>query len=270
MNLDADALEKLRQLCVAGCELTELKPDADIDAGVYYVLNPITGEHERHIAERHINCLGSTLNDFAALVQREVSERGVQAIVFVDQWIVGLLDTGKEGRRLDKITLMLTISEAFAIFQKHSQAYEHNAFVRLLRTVLGRGVQPEFLQAIRSIKIQKNTAGGSRIETGLQAVSAEVRREIEAAGGGAIPESVEFEVPVYEELANLPEVWRAIACVLEVDLEEATFELIPKAGEVAAAKRSVDEWIRDQLQHRLQNEAVLVVCGGPARLIEDR
>jgi hypothetical protein len=169
-----------------------------------------------------------------------------------------------EHERRERIAFALTTTTAFetlAICEKSRVGKEQKRFVSMLRIDLNGCVDDILISQFKSIRFEKSSEGESQVSNSNKAVSTKVKMSL-AAGGKEIPDSIDTNVCVYEEF---PEIESTVRCAVETNIEEATFTLIPLAGELHAAsvetRRRIADTLRKQFQETGIAEVVAVHCG---------
>ena len=159
----------------------------------------------------------------------------------------------------DRVWMNLPMAHAFAklaILGGQRTPMGQRAFIDLVRIDLAGCYKPDDLATFRAIKFADSKSGDSTVEQGRASYGVSVKKEL--TGATAIPEEITLEIPVYEDLAELK---LPVVCAVSVDLDHATFALIPLAGELSKAQRDVDEDIAGQLRALLPQHTV--VLGSP-------
>lgn len=132
--------------------------------------------------------------------------------------------------------------------------------VRALRTTFAGCVgDAGFLPAVSKVKFTTGTTVESEVGHGKASLGKSIMGEV--TGTGAIPETVEFFVPVY---AN-PDVSFPvkIVCAVEADAAEAKFRVTPLPGQLELAMEMTHVRIRERLDSLLGDSKVPIYRGSP-------
>lgn len=256
----ADAIEKLSEQAVAasGVEIIESLPGEPDD--VYAVYNGATGSFERRTAECPRHYCTRDIADFIALVTREfqhAKEAGAPGVVFCgDGKIEALID---DFDRRERVWMRLPFTAEWNCLERLSGRREkltQRALIDLLRVELPAAHDPDFLEFVRSLKIEHAADGRSEIRPGKESVSSSVRQAVQS-DGRPFPDGVTLHIPVYD-LPAIDSPRQRIECYFNVDTTDASFVLIPVAGTMAAALREVDSDIQARLIDALGDYTVVI------------
>lgn len=235
-------------------------------ADVYFLKNP-DGSFTRMMAEpKPRRYAAARLDDFVMLIKGlvgagrhpkaeqilqpgEVAEPCVEytqgpALVMVgEKGVTALLN---EHERRERINFYLTTTMAFDTLVKlegNRRPKLQPEFVSMLRIDLNECVEDTLVAQFKSIRFERNSEGESQISNSNKAVSTKVRMSL-VAGDKDIPDSIDVHVCVYEEF---PEIEMTVKCAVEANIEEATFTMIPLAGELHQAGVETRRRILDTL-----------------------
>lgn len=213
---------------------------------------------KRPVAERILEAAA----DAGAKIEPCVEYTAGPTLIMVGQSAVTALIN--EHHRRERVTFPLTMTSAFKTLLKAEQARDAKTqrdFVSLLRVDLNDCVPKDIVNTFRSLKFQINTEGESSITNSNKAVSKSVQMKL-VGGGQEIPDEISVEVAVYEEF---PESKSTVRCAVETCIEEATFTLIPLAGELSRVNREERTTIARALGISLEQEIadgwVMIHCG---------
>jgi hypothetical protein len=244
------------------------KPSGEPDH-VYYLRAPDGSAYFRQEVQPKARAYSAaTVDDFVALVKEmqevvtlQTDTPGPTLIMVGVGGVQALLD---ERHRLERIRFPLTQT---ASFKKLLEADEERApknqqeFVSLLRVDLNECVDKTIVETFRNLKFAKNSEGESQISNSNKAISTKVQMSL-AAGNKPIPDEIDARVVVYEEFPNLV---MAVRCAVETCIEDATFTLIPLAGELSKASTETRHLIEQRIRELMKAEdaagTVLIHCG---------
>lgn len=231
------------------------------EADDVYLLQKPDGTVERRIAEpAPRNYQLFTLYDLAVAI-REIPARD-RRVVFVGRSQVSV-SLDEAGARREWLRMRLPLSHEYKAL-KNCEALRtplgQRAFVSMLRIDLAACVPADFVDVFRGLKCESKQTASSEVRPSRESLGREVLTEVKA-GGKDLPEEVQVRVCVYRDLTD-PEFHRVVRCVVQTDLQEMTFALIPVAGELERAQRETDELIRGQIEDTATAD-VLVLCGNP-------
>ncbi len=256
-----EALERLHSLSVAatGVDIIDLARAGE-QPGTYATYVRATGAFERRVAEprnrAHKVYSLAQLSDAVRLCRTDATP----ARVWVGKSSVqAVLDDA--GRRINTVTFALTESMQFKTLAEFGQPQGQSAFLRTLRVNLaGCCLNGNFESLVSKIRISTAADGERAIKTGMESVSKSVKSEM-FSGGEELPTYVEFQVPVYDELAQYTE---TIRCLFDVDIAEGKFALVPLAGQVHEARRATaDKSAADLRKQLVGQDGVEVLIGEP-------
>lgn len=151
----------------------------------------------------------------------------------------------------DIFTRILTLAKLGPQSQKQ--------FVRLLRVELAGTLQPGILlNQVRKIKFDNGTVTSGHLARDRESLGREINSRVES--DGEIPETVTLEVPVYKSLGE--RCTYSLACAVEVDPGNMTFQLIPLPDEIERVQQLAVESIGERL-HAGLDKAVPAYYGRP-------
>lgn len=278
--MQKDAIELIQQTALKA-RPRWFRPDCE-PPGVYYLDDPDGTRSRLVVAERHpIAYRALTMADFAALVRRyrkapppkiRVGENGYEAAEPVlertngptlamvgTQEIVAVLDENSPG---DRVRFAMTWTQPFATLKKSDErrlSLPQADFINLLRIDLAGAVDAGVIGAFRLLKFQKSAASESQVNQSNKAISSAVKMDL-AAGGGAIPDEIVCGFAVYEEF---PQFGVSVKCAVCTNIDEASFTLIPLAGELNRAEVMTRVAIAGELVALLDGSGAEVFCGMP-------
>ena len=222
---------------------------------IYYLLDK-DGEFRRHTADPLArNYSASRIEDFIELAKDQATSNGL-VMVGVSA-VVCLLD---EATRRERVSFKLTKTKAFLTLEKceaHRRPMAQSGFVSMLRVDLNGTVGPEVVGTFRQIKFEKNQSHESEVTNTNRGISSKITMKL-AAGGRDIPDSLSVKVALFEEF---PDLLFGIDCAIETNIEEASFVLIPLAGELSTATRSTQHEIAQRIRDGLKESSISVYCG---------
>lgn len=203
-----------------------------------------------------------TMQSFIELVKKYMTP---QTIILVDDSAVQAV-LNADTYRDDVIVWPLTYTPQYAALRRmdaatqHDEpdAWQHGAFIRMLRNTFPDAVDPGVLTILRTFAYSQRTAGQSQISQAGDSMGRQVDRAVTSEAG--VPDVVNFTVAVFNEALYLDV---TIPCFLSVEFTdgEPEFELCPEAGRVQEFKNEVLERIGNQLRSTLPD--LLVVAGRP-------
>lgn len=272
----ADGLEKLKQLIEEGQAVEIITPPAEADdlygvriAGYDRIEWRKAAPHPRHYTVDGID-------DFIDVIRRErvdeskpvpIDSGGSPTIkptlIFSSRGsIFAYLDDDHDMRR-ETVTCTLPHSHAWrelADLAAQRRQMRQRDFLRFLRIELTSSVVPiEFINRVKSMKFSTGAAASANLGGGDESITTEVRRQA-YAGGQPLPDEDDIVLTprVYEQGDEAAGEEFDILCKCVVDLEPATFTLIPLPGQLEAAQRQADEQINAVIGAALGPEAVIV------------
>jgi len=167
-----------------------------------------------------------------------------------------------EATRRDLILLNLTYSDAFkGITNGMLTNIEQKPLVRVLRTLFSTGVTPDtFLSAVRNLKFTSNAEGQSEVQHGKESLGRNVLKKV--SGATDIAEEITLSGQVFEEVDFTGGLFH-IKMVVDIDVEEGRFSLIPIAGQVYNALADADQAVAREIRYGLGelSNKVTVICG---------
>lgn len=258
----AEAIERIRQLSRDALTPQTLYPGVE-PKHVYYLYDPHTGTLERRWAEPHPRAHRlHTLDSFIEAVQNYGAER---VAVFCGRGdLVAVLDDG--GDRRDMVRMELRKAEQFLTLERlrdeHDEMTQREFVSRLRVDLAGALVDPLIVNTFRHLKFSKLDDGQHKLDHGKEALSREIHQEM-VADGVPIPEELWCALCVYRDLVEpADDLRKTVRCAIELNLLDASFTLIPLAGELETAERETDEWIAGRLRREL-DEKCEIFCGAP-------
>lgn len=134
--------------------------------------------------------------------------------------------------------------------------------VWLLRSTLaGCCTHPQFPTMVRKLRVKNNEDGERSLGVGRESIGASVVKEM-AGIDGDLPETVEFVVPVYEEVWHDTQAGKRHAETIElavnVDLQNMAFVFRPTGSSVRDALMNARRQALVQLREKLQGVAVVI------------
>jgi len=158
----------------------------------------------------------------------------------------------QSGDRRDRVTLALQRSDSFKALETLGKAGQVNQRTLLdyLRTQINCAHTPDLLPLVKRLKFSASTAGDSTVGNGRESMGKRVEAEVAGLDGGSMPEVVEFDVPVYDDLFDEQGyvVKKRIECSFDVNTLEQSFAVKPRAGEIEKALRELDQYLIDQIK----------------------
>jgi hypothetical protein len=210
------------------------------------------------MAEKLVN---DHANGVATPLPRVEYTLGPTLVLVGEKQIVALLN---EHHRRERLHFELTKSKAFKTLtecEESRDAAAQKEFLSMLRIDLNGAVEATVINLFKQIKFEKSSEGESSISNSSKAVSNKVKMSL-AAGGQEIPDEITAKLAVYEEF---PEIVLPVRCAVETNIEEATFTLIPLAGELNEASVETQAAIEVRITNGLMELAeagdLLVHCG---------
>lgn len=244
--------EALRYLVRLG---QDAKPDVvKVDCEprhVYYLRRP-DGTLEQREAESFDN---HTAGDLDTLVARVAKQRG-------EIWVGGESVVGRYGPGLrSKVMYPIPLSSPLAALGRSAWLYQTD-FVRQLRTVfagcLANG--DAVLSVFRKMRFANGTVVSSEVGHGKASLGKEIASEV--TGAAAIPETLQFELPVYSD-PNLRTIRAYVNCAVDIDPVNARFLLIPLAHDLGDAYRRGQQEILSLVRDCLDLKDTPVYLGTP-------
>lgn len=169
-----------------------------------------------------------------------------------------------ESKRRDKIVLSLTYSPPFkSLTDGTLRSTDQRTLVRTLRTLFNGNVTPDtFLSNARNLKFTQNAEGDSDIQHGKESLGKAVLKKV--TGATDIAEEITLSGQVFEEVDFTGGIFKVLM-VVDINVEDCVFTLIPIAGEVFRAKQEADEAVAREIREALKDsglgDKIAVVCG---------
>jgi len=208
-----------------------------------------------------------TLESLLGMLKRELNGVDLtinQPTIYVGRdGVVALLSAAN---RRERFTLPLPQSREYHTLKNLAEgraAMKHRDFVNLLRIDLAGCVEPDVIKLFSEIKVAANGENESAIRVGKESIG---RRATAAAlgAGHELPEDITVTLAIYRDL-TMPKYQVPVVCALVTDLQEMTFRLIPKAGQLEAAERAVGDELIGSLEAAFASyTGLLVVQGSPS------
>lgn len=258
-QLGAAAIESVARLADAGKrrELQFLRPPGE-PSGVYYVWDPLTGEKERRVAASpDVDESCALLSDLAFLANSALALGG-EPTVYYDRKSVGAVWRNHE-RRLHRVSLAVNRTPEFAFLESIAcREFDQRGLWNLLRSTFRSCVKKEVIRLVAKIKWSGATAASRDLAVGRESISGEVMEAVMSES--ALPEEIEFTVPVFE-LDELRKRTKRVVVALDTRVESKTFGLIPAGGELENALYAAEEDLRELLSASL-SKGIPVIRGG--------
>lgn len=262
----AEAIEKIKQLADKATGI-EVKPNSQ-DPSTYWMRDPGTGaitQFETPLPPRSrqlfsLDDLSQSVIDLMA--DNSYNKRLASPRCYVGRsMIVVLLDD--TGRQTSRHVMPLTITQVWVwlmeLVNNDSSMTQKEAIQALL--LKAPGFYPdELMLALRGLKWSSTKEGESKVsKPGTAAMSMNVQRAVVSAAGD-LPETVQFQVPVYEEL-NLSV---TVTLVVDVDFDTQEIVLKPRAGDMCAGLDMAGSALRDELVEAFEGYNIPVYMGMPS------
>lgn len=163
----------------------------------------------------------------------------------------------ENGQRRDTVSMKFHITHAFEVLEAlaTTRTYrDQKKFLHLLRIDLSPSFPLNLIDAVRALRFGEKREGESTLKTQTETLGRRIERSV--SGAAEFPDSVTLTVPVFEEDANADGF--DIRCALDINLEEATFALIPIPGQLSTALRLADERLLVDLRSALPADVEIV------------
>lgn len=172
------------------------------------------------------------------------------------EFVIGLLDGTRRGGR---VVFKLEPTTQLALLEKFSEGMptvDHRTFLRTLRHELA-GCNLELLRDL--IKRVEFTSGSKTVSEQRTNRGDTLGRSVDHAvvAGGDVPEEVVAITPLWNGLQYR----EAVACTVEIDIQNGRFGLWPKPGELELAILRGQAALRELLEAELDSADVF--CGRP-------
>lgn len=193
-----------------------------------------------------------SLSDLLAMVEKLDAGDPSGFVVWYNESTVVLVFDDK-GYGCERATLALEESDVFRTVRSlgggtKAQAFEHKAFVRLLRVDLAGALAPgDLLDIVRRVKFESGAVVNSNVQRSRESLGREVLSAVSAETD--IPDVVVLSVPVYKtagEGATYP-----VRCSVEADPMTARFTLTPFPDEIEHVQQLAMRSIQARLQDGL-------------------
>ncbi len=164
------------------------------------------------------------------------------------------------GRRLDQLTMHLTPTRQFATLtacERSRQSFGHKAFMRMLRVDLHEAIDRDLVALFGSLRFSKTDDGQSKITPGEHTLGRKVMQKI-AGFDNELPDTISLHCAAYNELVDYPWATVQIDAIVDLEIDEATFTLIPKAGQIAEAMRVTRREILASIENSSLGVPVLI------------
>lgn len=188
------------------------------------------------------------VTDLESLVAAvEDMAEGLRPSIWVSEdQIVAVLDDGPNSHRLDVVSMSLELSPFFATLRA-AKTLDQKQMVELFRHDLcGTTIDPlNTLSLLRNLRFTVNSEQTGTFTAGSAAMGKSVLAEV--TGESALPETVTVEFAPYPALRDVVDCVSVITCTLFAYPHEGKLRLVPRPGEIEAAKmtaqHAVKEWI---------------------------
>lgn len=131
----------------------------------------------------------------------------------------------------------------------------------LRSTLAGCCTHPQFPTMVRKLKIKNNEDGERTVSVGRESIGASVVREMSGIDGD-LPETIEFVVPVYEEVFDYARGTQrhteTIELAVRVDLQEGTFVFRPTGSSLLDAAVNARRQAVVQLREKFGDVATVI------------
>lgn len=212
-----------------------------------------------------------TIDDVVAAIKRMAAQSvdkatgdidaGAKVLVFCGRGgITVILD--EPGKRREWLNMQLPQSHEFTKLENLERCrtpMKQRDFINCLRIDLCGAVEPEIVNRFRSIGFTSQAAAKATVNAGKESLGKDVLHEV-LCDGAAPPEEIAVNLCVYRDLAEMNH-RRAIRCAVDTNMQEQNFTLIPLGGELERARRETDAMIQADLQTKLKDTGVAVLCG---------
>jgi hypothetical protein len=159
--------------------------------------------------------------------------------------------------RRDATTMTLAVDPRFAAIKALAcKAYDQKSLLRLLRVDLHGTHNGDLLTAAKSIKISSQSEASATVEHGKQGLGKAVMAQ--ATNADLLPDEITFGVATYVEF---PDWSHQIRCAVDLDLDDATFRIMPLAGEIQSAIDATQDQIDEALGELVQGSDVKIYYG---------
>ena|GEM_PF-2583978 len=230
--IDLDVLRSLQETAVRAAALDSVRvielPGEP--RGVYGVVDKDGQLEVREIRPTPRDHFTISLDDFTEAVMHYKGKEFDPTVWYsAADGIVAVLEDGKESRRQDRVRLLLKRTPPFAWLAEKAQGewLPQKAFIRKLRVELGDCLTDSsnaLLRSLRLVTFKTTQTGYGKVSAGQESLG----RDIEEAVGvdqGELPEVVNFKVRVFTDACLTRQ--HILACSLDVNAQEATFNLTP-------------------------------------------
>lgn len=261
--MNADAIKAIQDIAVKA-HGQDIVTTTHEPSHVYFLRDRATGNLDRKEAAPAIRRYRlSTIEDMVEAVKSFASKvEKARPVVFCGRGDITAILDENAGRR-ERLVMELPMSGEFEKLKEleRRSPMQQKQFVSTLRISLAGSVDPAVVSTFRDLKFSKSDNGESNIGNSAQTVGRKVQMEI-AGGGKPIPDEIEVTPFVYRDLVD-ESLRQKIRCAIDVNLDDATFTLVPLAGELERAQRQTDLWIKAHLIRALdaKTSPVDVFCG---------
>ena len=206
----------------------------------------------------------NTLDDLAKAIEQFSGTKQVLVLCGASS-IQAVLQESDAKRDILRMPLSIT-SQCQTLLHLHKDhvPYNQRTFISLLRVELNGCVDSTIISQIRTLKFSKNSTGESDLQPGKETLGKEVMvAAVTGTSGTPLPETVELQIPPFEEFAEEEGFTFTVKCALDLDIEAAQLRLIPLAGELPRMQRLALAMIAERLTQSLDGKDcdVLILCG---------
>jgi hypothetical protein len=256
------AIEAIGGLAV-GAKMPGFVQDPSGVKGRYYICEP--GKEPRLVwgepGARRIEC-DSITGVCEAVLKLDQVNVGDEPFVYVGRKGV-TVHLDEVGSRRNTVTMPFTKTDQMLAIEALAAApIDQPTLVWMLRTTLaGHCLHPQFATMVRKLKITSSEDGQRSIAVGRESIGASVVREMSGIDGD-LPETVEFSVPVYEE------VWHdtragvrhseTVELAVHVSLEERAFVFKPTGSSIKDAQLNARRAAVVQFREKLGVDASVI------------
>jgi hypothetical protein len=123
--------------------------------------------------------------------------------------------------------------------------------IRQLRTIFPDRHSKQFATDLSNLKFKSDGEVNSNVQHGRESTSRSVEQKV-AGNAGDLPSEITLSTTVNDLMPSLDPAWsHPVECVLHINMEEAKFAVIPKAGQIEAAIGAANTLIAKQIEDSL-------------------
>lgn len=230
---------------------------------------------DRRYTASDVADLSRLVNEFSGRLPEP--EKNVSFVWVNDGSVVVVID--EKGDRRERIVLNLARFGGFDCLKTISGKWlGQSEMIETLRSgINGEYAYPgqtavNLVALLRKIKFKQNADGKSEVASGRASLGRSIEAEVVGIDGTSFPDEVNVTLPVYDDFlrsdfsagdsGNACETF-TVACTFDVNLQEQTFKLAVKAGEIRRVLLDADTRLQQRIAAGVTTKNVQIYRGKP-------